>query len=93
MVNGSVEALWTKLAASFFDKVGTISSSDLLKKVELKTHPTFKTSSIAYIAKAAKGKGTKDLSSHNKQMIHSNVFKKTAHSQIFSHVITVCNYV
>lgn len=35
MVNGSVEALWTKLAAPFFDNVGTIKSSDLLKEIKM----------------------------------------------------------
>ena len=39
MVNGSVDALWTKLAAPFFDKVGTIKFSDLLKKNEIKARP------------------------------------------------------
>ena len=35
IVNGSVEALWTKLAAPFFDNVGTIKSSDLLKEFKM----------------------------------------------------------
>ena len=35
IVNGSVEALWTKLAAPFFDNVGTIKSSDLLKEIKM----------------------------------------------------------
>lgn len=36
MVKGSVDALWTKLAAPFFDKVGTNNSSDLLKEIKIK---------------------------------------------------------
>ena len=38
IVKGSVEALWTKLAAPFFDSVGTSKSSDLLKKIKM-NHP------------------------------------------------------
>lgn len=42
MVNGSVDALWTKLAAPFFDNVGTIRSADLLKQNEIKANPLLK---------------------------------------------------
>lgn len=35
IVKGSVDALCTKLAAPFFDNVGTIKSSDLLKEIKM----------------------------------------------------------
>ena len=38
IVKGSVDALWTKLAAPFFDNVGTIKSSDLLKEIKMNRH-------------------------------------------------------